>query len=284
MSSNPPHSDSRDAPGSHSSRHSLQPRPHITQATNLPKEVNIILLDIAKLTTQSSTTVWSNEAIAVLRPFELEGILNPTLSRPSPSDSRYERWRFWTPVVARWLLSQVDDSIQRLVRNHGALPALADELFQTIKTMCSNNQRAYIQRQLHNWHNLKRGNYPTAADFIMAYQNQYNRLKIEGEEEPCGMALGRLLNELEGEFVRITFIRSEVNGMDREVDYRLFSYYCRLLINETRDFRDTDTGGGFDTGRGGGGGGSSGSGAGSFNARDVSYRGWRKLTGGRQPR
>ncbi|CAG8388723.1 unnamed protein product [Penicillium salamii] len=166
-----------------------QPFDFVNKASQLPNEVNSNLLDITKLSSHSSTTVWHNEVLNVLRPFRLEGLIDPNLARPDPTDFQFGKWRFWTPVIARWLLNQLDDPIQQLAVNMG-------------------NHRLYIERELGKWQSLKRSDYSTAKDFILAYQNQYNRLKIEGEEESCGLALGCLLNELEGEFLRVTFIRS----------------------------------------------------------------------------
>ncbi|CAG7925544.1 unnamed protein product [Penicillium olsonii] len=259
------------------------------QATHLPNEVNSYLLNIKKLTSRSSTTVWTNEILNVLRPFELDALIDYDLPRPRETDQKFARWRFWTPVVARWLLDQVEEPIQQQVQSHTTHLTFADEVFRTIRTVNLGHHRLFIEREREKWQNLSRDNFDTATDFIMAYQNQFNRLKIEGEEDPCGMALCRLLNELEGEFLRASFIRSEVNGMGREVDYRMFNYYCRLLISETREFRDTDAGGGLDTGRGHGrgrgrgrgtgGGGSGDGGRGSDSGSlggDVSYRNWRR--------
>ncbi|KAK4908566.1 hypothetical protein LTR66_017554, partial [Elasticomyces elasticus] len=264
-----------------------QSQRRLNQASYLPNEVNASFLQIKKLSPRSSTTVWRNEVLGVLRPLGLDGLINLELPRPHESDEQYIKWRFWTPTVARWLLNQVDDTIQSHVKAQTTEVVRADTVYQTIRMVNSGNHRLYIERELQKWHNLKRSDFGKAADFIMAFQNQYNRLKIEEEEDPAGMALGRLLNEMQGEFLRITFIRAEVEGMDREIDARLFNYYCRLLISETRDFRDTDTGGGFDTvqqhGGGGGRGGGPGGSSGSFGGQEVSYRNWRRIDA-RQPR
>jgi hypothetical protein len=272
-----PHGGSPDAPGSQRSEYKEQTMSRITQATYLPKEVNTILLNINKLTHGSSTTVWINEVLSILRPFALEGIIDSSLPRPLPSELNFERWRFWAPVVASWLLTQIEEQFQTVMKaqsifKHDPIQlTIADQVFDVIKSLNTSNHRSYVARELGKWHDMRRNQYRSAADFVMAYQNQYNRLKVEGEEEPCGMALGRLLHELQGEFMRVNFIRSEVEAMDREVDYRLFCYYCKLLINETRELRDIDNGGG------------SGSSS-SWGGGEVSYRAWRREQGPKQPR
>ncbi|CAG8920332.1 unnamed protein product [Penicillium salamii] len=244
----------------------------INQASHLPNEVDTKLLSIHKLSSQSSTTVWKSEVLSVLRPFKLEGLIDSNLARPDPDDFQYAKWRFWTPVIARWLLSQLEEPIQQLVRSHTPYLTHADNVFDTIKAVNMGNHRLYIERELAKWVNLKRANYSKAEDFIMAYQNQYNRLKIEEEEVSCGLALARLLNELEGELWRVTFIRSEVDTMGKEVDYPLFNYYCRLLIRESRESVE-GTGGGSETGRGGHG---EGRGSSSGARQEISYRNWRR--------
>lgn len=258
--------------------HQWQSQASFNQATFLPNEVTAVFLNITKLAPRSSTTVWCNEVMNVLRPFGLEGLVDLDLPRPHEADPQFPKWRFWTPVVAHWLLNQLEDSIKAQVRAHSNRLSLADDVFQAILTVSSPNHRLYIEREVEKWHNLRRANFATATDFIIAYQAQYNRLKTEEEEESAGIALFRLLDEMEGEFLRVTFIRSEVNGLDREVDYRLFSYYYRLLLEETRLYRDTDTGGGFETGRQGGGGGAGrGGGSSLFGGGEVSYRSWRRM-------
>ncbi|CAI7577031.1 unnamed protein product [Penicillium bialowiezense] len=258
--------------------HQWQSQASFNQATFLPNEVTAVFLNITKLSPRSSTTVWCNEVMSVLRPFGLEGLIDLELPRPHESDPQFRKWRFWTPVVAHWLLNQLEDSLQAQVQAHSNRLSLADDVFRAIITVNSASHRLYIERELEKWNRLKRSDFATATDFIIAFQAQYNRLKAEDEEEPAGMALARLLDEIDGEFLRVTFIRSEVIGLDREVDYRLFSYYCRLLIEETRTFRDTDTGGGFQTGRQGGGGGAGrGGGSSMFGGGEVSYRSWRRM-------
>ncbi|CAG7944425.1 unnamed protein product [Penicillium salamii] len=252
----------------------------VNQASHLPNEVNSTILNINKLNSQSSTTVWQSEVMSVLRPLKLEGLIDSDLARPEPTDSQYSKWRFWGPVIARWLLNQLEEPIQQLVKSHTPYLTYADDVYNTIKSVNLGNHRLYIERELAKWNNLKRADYTKAQDFILAYQNQYNRLKMEGEEGSCGLALARLLNELEAECIRVPFIRSEVDAMAKEVDYPLFNYYCRLLIRESREALAAGTGGGFDTGRGGGDG---GQGSSSATRQEISYRAWRRGEG-RQPR
>jgi uncharacterized membrane protein YgcG len=255
----------------------------ITQATYLPKEVMASLISIKKLTPQSSSTIWGNEITNVLRPFQLEALIDSNIPKPDASDINFQRWKYWTGIVANWLLNQVDDSLQRIVKVQTTMLTYADEVFKTIKLLSAGNHRSYVEHELAKWQNMKRSEHQTAIDFIMAYQNQFNRLKIEGEEEPCGMALGRLLQELQGEHIRIHFIREEVNDRDRPIDYQLFNYYCRLLISEFRANRNLELGlGGDNDGSGGNGGDGSGRGSrssysgGSASGREISYKGWRK--------
>lgn len=263
------------ASGSRSSHNSQRPPaqvPPITQATNLPKESPATLLCITKLTPQSSTTTWGNEVIHVLRPFKLESLVNSDLPKPQPGDGDYHKWKYWTRIVASWLFHQVDVSIQRRLKENSNEITYADELFKTIKELCLFNQSEYVAREVQKWEGLKRGDYPTPADFIMAYQNQFNRLKTENHEPTCGFAIGRLLAELDGEILRVPFIREEVRDLGRPVDYQLFTYYCRVLISESRK---PDTGNILP--------GSHATGSGRGLGRDVSYRGWRESTKGKRP-
>ncbi|KAJ6002151.1 hypothetical protein N7522_007378 [Penicillium canescens] len=263
--------------------------PPLTQATHLPKEIPVTLLGISNLTPQSSTTRWGNEIMHVLRPFKLEGLLDPSLPRPQQHHEDYRKWKYWTSIVSRWLFDQVETSIQVKVRDYAPQLTFADEVFKSIRTMSLPDHASYLAGELEKWENLRRDQYSTAVDFIMAYQNQFNRLKMEGHEPTCTVALRRLLQALSSEIIRVSFIRDEVDNLGRDLDYQLFTYYCRILVTESR--RPDDRGAGdsshssYSGGGGGGGGGESrrGSGAsgGSRSGRDVSYRSWRQSTRGR---
>ncbi|KAJ5317685.1 hypothetical protein PENANT_c004G02589 [Penicillium antarcticum] len=256
--------------------------PPLTQATHLPKEVPVTLLEISKLNPQSSTTRWGNEIMHVLRPFKLETLLDSSLPRPQQHHEDYRKWKYWTSIVSRWLFDQVEPSIQLKVRDHAPQLTYADEIFRSIRTISLQAHASYLAGELEKWEDLRRDQYPTAADFIMAYQNQFNRLKMESHEPTCAVALRRLLQALSSEIIRVSFIRDEVENLGREVDYQLFTYYCRILVTESR--RSIDRGAGTPSsssvsGRGGGSGGSrrgSGASGGSSSGRDVSYRGWRQ--------
>ncbi|KAJ5775500.1 uncharacterized protein N7511_000511 [Penicillium nucicola] len=254
----------------------------LTQATHLPKESPVTLLNVSELTPQSSTTRWGNEIIHVLRPFKLETLLDSSLPRPQQHHEDYRKWKYWTAVVSRWLFDQVETSIQLKVRDHVPQPTYADEVFRSIRTINLPEHASYLASELKKWEDLRRDKYSTAADFILAYQNQFNRLKMEGHEPTCAVALRGLLQALSSEIISVSFILDEVENLGRDIDYQLFTYYCRILITESR--RSDGRGAGTPSNSsysGGGGGGSgsrrgSGTSGGSSSGRDVSYRGWRQ--------
>lgn len=259
-------------------RHDAEPEPFPvprTQATDLPKESPATLLNVSKLKPESSLTVWGNEVLHILRPFKLDEIVDVNLPRPHPADVNYNRWKFWTVVVAGWLFNQVDAALQLKVKAHTTDITYADEIFNTIRLLSLHNQSKFLEGELKRWEQLKRKNFATPADFIMAYQNQFNRLKTEGHEPSCDFALGRLLNELHGEVLKVPFIQEEVRDSGRPVDYQLFVYYCKVLVNESRKpsipAADGATAHGEEGDRS------------QSNARDISYRGWRQSTKGHGP-
>ncbi|KAJ5512679.1 hypothetical protein N7463_002231 [Penicillium fimorum] len=252
-----------------------------TQATKLPKESPVTLLDITKLEPESSLTVWGNEILHVLRPLKLDALLVSDLPRPHLGDADYSKWKFWTLVVAEWLFNQVDTSFQHKVKAHSNDLAFADEIFNAIKLLNLYSQSKFLANEVKRWEGLKRENYSMPAEFIMAYQNQYNRLKIENHAPSCDFALDRLLQELHGELMKVPFIQEEVKDLERPVNYPLFVYYCKVLVDESRkptvsagpsDPEDASEGiyGGL-------------RGRSPSRGRDISYRGWRKSTKGRGP-
>ncbi|OQE40130.1 hypothetical protein PENCOP_c006G08501 [Penicillium coprophilum] len=258
----------------------LYPRPR-TQATDLPKESPVTLLNIMKLNSGSSLTVWGNEILHVLRPLKLDALVASDLPRPHPEDADYSKWKFWTLVIAEWLFNQVDTSLQYKVKAHSNELAFADEIFNAIKLLSLYSQSTFLASELKRWEDLNRDDFFTSADFILAYQNQYNRLKTENHAPSCDFALGRLLQGLHGEVMKVPFIQEEVKDLGRPVDYQLFTYYCKVLIDESRKpnvsagpsaSEDASVGvyGEFRT-------------RSPSRGRDISYRGWRKSTKGRGP-
>ncbi|KAJ5603076.1 hypothetical protein N7537_006032 [Penicillium hordei] len=248
-----------------------------TQATNLPKESPATLLNIPKLKPESSLTVWGNEIFHVLRPFKLDALVNVDLPRPHPGELNYNRWKFWTLVVAGWLFNQIEAALQLKVKAHSNDLTYADEIFNTIKLLSLHSHSKFVASELKRWEELNHRRFATPADFIMAYQNQFNRLKTEGDDPSCDFALRRLLQELHGEILKVPFIEEEVNNLGRPVDYQLFVHYCKVLVNESRkpsvSLAEYDTlgidGDLADQSQSSG--------------RDISYRGWRRSTKGHGP-
>ncbi|CAI7626495.1 unnamed protein product [Penicillium glandicola] len=249
--------------------------PPRTQATGLPKESHATLLDITKLRPESSLTTWGNEVLHVLRPFKLDGLVDIDLARPRPGDSNYNRWKFWTLIVAGWLFNQVDASLQHRVRARSNAPTFADEVFSTIKLLSLSNQSQFLVNELKKWEEIKRATFATPADFIMAYQNQFNRLKTEHHEPAYDIALSRLLQELHGEVLKVPFIQEEVKDLGRPVDYQLFVYYCKVLVSESRKPTVSEN----DHANMG----NHGDPRGRTRGRDISYHGWRQSAKGRGP-
>ncbi|KAJ5196907.1 hypothetical protein N7449_007386 [Penicillium cf. viridicatum] len=248
-----------------------------TQATDLPKESPATLLNISKLNPESSLTVWGNEIIHVLRPFKLDALVNIDLPRPHPGDLNYNRWKFWTLVVAGWLFNQIEAALQLKVKAHSNDLTYADEIFNTIRLLSLHSHSKFVASQLKRWEEINRRNFATPADFIMAYQNQFNRLKTEGHDPSCDFAFRRLLQELHGGVLKVPFIEEEVKNLGRPVDYQLFVYYCKVLVNESRkpsislvEYNSMGVDG-------------DATGQSQSSGRDVSYRGWRRSTKGHGP-
>lgn len=269
-------SDSPDG-GRRNAEPKIRSAPPHTQATNLPKEAPATLLDISKLKPESSLTVWGNEILHVLRPFKLDALVSTDIPRPKPGDLNYKRWKYWTLVVATWLFNQIEVALQLNVKAHSNELTYADEIFSTIKLLSLHNQSKFVASELKRWEGMNRKNFATPTDFTMAYQNQFNRLKTENLAPDCEVALLRLLQELRGEVLKIPFIEEEVKNLERPVDYQLFVYYCKLLVNECRkpsispaEGHTMETGG-------------SATGQSQSSGRDISYRGWRQSTRGHGP-
>ncbi|KAJ5958715.1 uncharacterized protein N7479_005865 [Penicillium vulpinum] len=246
----------------------------LTQASHLPKASPATLLNITKLRADSSLTAWGNEIVHVLQPFKLEALVDIDLPRPNPGDANYSRWKFWTLVVAGWLLNQVDTSLQSKVKGHSSSLVFADEIFSTIKLLSLQNQSDFITKEIKRWEDMKREDFPMPANFILAYQNQFNRLKTENHAPTPEFALSRLLQALHGEIMKIPFIQEEVRNLERPVDYKLFVYYCKVLVEESRKPTVSTAGDSSpEIHR---------EARGRIRERDISYRGWRQSTKGQR--
>ncbi|CAG8895858.1 unnamed protein product [Penicillium egyptiacum] len=150
-------------------------------------------------------------------------------------------------------------------------------MFSTIRRLSLYNHSKFLEREFKRLEEIKRGNFASPADSIMAYQNHSDRLKTENQAPSCEFALGRLLNKLRREILEVPFIQEEVKYLGRPVDYRLFIYYCRALVDESRkpSISAAEASNMGDHGEARGRSHSSG--------RHISYRSWRRSTKGRSP-
>jgi hypothetical protein len=63
----------------------------------------------------------------------IQDVVDKTLPHPAPKDRNYDRWVYWTTLVADWLFNQVEEAIRiRIEAASGGVPEEADELMAQI--------------------------------------------------------------------------------------------------------------------------------------------------------
>ena len=217
--------------------------PITTQALNLPEETDQICQGILQqktleFLTKSDTDVedWFASLEDTLHPLRLENLLDNTISRPHYGDPFYSRWSFWSVSVGWWMRRFIDGEMETHFCLMDGVPVFADDLFCTIKSYygradCSSHMR----QELIKWDKMKRADYDTVEDFVIACENSCIILDRFNVGPPPFMALSRVLDELKDELPKVADIEWELKDMvASDITEDSFGEYCKELIDAAR--------------------------------------------------
>ncbi|KAJ5462345.1 hypothetical protein N7530_010550 [Penicillium desertorum] len=199
--------------------------------------------------------------IQKLIPYALEWLLDSEIPRPPKSHPSYERWKYWSRLVASWIYNQIDVTLQNKLRNLSKMPKYADNLYDELMTMTQGSDRiqtAFLE--MRKFDKMKRSDYNSASEYIEEYQKQYHVLaRFKAEPHPVH-ALSQVLQNLELEVKKVQFIREEVAGLEpKKLSLDKVEEYWRAL-QAAADMEGV-TNASYNSGRGGRGNGRGGRGS-----------------------
>ena len=162
-------------------------------------------------------SAWRQALVYQLTPFRLEWLLDSDIPRPPKTHASFERWQYWSRLVASWMYNQVDKTLQTKLRNLTQIPKYADKMCDELMSMTQGSVRMQTASiELEKFDKMKRSDYNSASEYIEAYQRQYHVLARFKIALHPAHALSRVLPNLELEVKKVQFIREEVANLKPE--------------------------------------------------------------------
>ncbi|KAJ5416181.1 hypothetical protein N7465_004876 [Penicillium sp. CMV-2018d] len=77
-----------------------------------------------------------------LAPLCLEKVIDSSVPRPTKGHPKYTRWIFWSRMVASWMYTQVDETLQERIQHMAHRPQYADDMMDKLMTMVQGSDKA----------------------------------------------------------------------------------------------------------------------------------------------
>ncbi|OQD69520.1 hypothetical protein PENPOL_c002G07915 [Penicillium polonicum] len=158
---------------------------------------------------------WKLSLAYRLIPYELEWLLDSDIPRPAKTHTSYERWKYWSRLVASWMYNQIDVTLQNELRNLSKMPKYADQLYDQLRSMTQGSdwmQTAFLE--IRKFDKMKRSDYNSASEYIEEYRRQYHVLgRLKAAPHPVH-ALSQVLQNLELEVKMVQFVMDEVASLE----------------------------------------------------------------------
>lgn len=208
---------------------------YITQGTNLPEIHAVNIQNIRELArNDNNVDQWCSRVQFALVGLSLEGLINNQLPRPTDQDIEYKRWKHWTRLVASWLYGQVDEEIQMIIYQNPKCATEADDLYQQIlHEVRGTGKTLNAIGEIKKWDHMKRSDFTSAADFIRAYEKQYNVMKRFKLEVSPLITLVKAMCQVVNEVEKVKFITEQIGQMPPNslTDQQLHDYLHDLATN-----------------------------------------------------
>ncbi|KAJ5138857.1 uncharacterized protein N7515_003705 [Penicillium bovifimosum] len=158
---------------------------------------------------------WKQAIVYQLIPYAGEWLLDSDIPRPEKSHPSYERWKYWSRLIASWMYGQINAVLQSKIRN-------------LLKTPNDKLQTAFLE--MRKFDKLKRSDYNSASEYIEEYQKQYHVLaRFKAAPHPAH-ALSQVLQNLESEVKKVNFITEEVGSLEpKKMTLEKVEEYWRAL-------------------------------------------------------
>jgi hypothetical protein len=101
----------------------------------------------------------------------IENVVNFNLPKPEEDDPTYDTWHYWSICTLGWISSRLDDEITTILEGSiQQFPEYADDLMKEITRIVSGDNKVLnVGAEALKFNKMKRDNYTTAKDYIMAY-------------------------------------------------------------------------------------------------------------------
>ncbi|CAI7646551.1 unnamed protein product [Penicillium viridicatum] len=76
---------------------------------------------------------WEIQVGYALAPLCSEKVIDSSVPRPTKELPKYTRWIFWPRMVASWIYTQVDETLQERIQNMAHRPQYADEVLKELE-------------------------------------------------------------------------------------------------------------------------------------------------------
>ncbi|CRL24504.1 unnamed protein product [Penicillium camemberti] len=88
---------------------------------------------------------WKQALACQLIPYALEWLLESDIPRPPKSHASFERWKYWSRLVASWMYNQIDVTLQNKLRDLSKMPKYADYLYDELMAMTQGSDRMQMR-------------------------------------------------------------------------------------------------------------------------------------------
>lgn len=118
-------------------------------------------------------------------------------------------------MVASWMYTQVDETLQERIQNMAHRPRYADDMMDKLMPMDQSSDKAdNTINEIMKFDKMRRSNFNTAKEYITEYQKQYHVLaRFKIAPHPFH-ALTQVLKQLKKEMPKVQFITEEIGNTE----------------------------------------------------------------------
>ncbi|KAJ5179564.1 hypothetical protein N7492_002774 [Penicillium capsulatum] len=173
----------------------------VDQSTNLPKVTDIIYLPDAPLFLEKPVDFeeWLKGVIKILRPRQLDQLVDIRIPRPDPNSPRARQWKELSIKVRMWLTFQMSHGNYMGVNRAANQTELADEFMMHARILFQESCMDSVTKQMNVLFLSRRADFESAIAYIQAMWNHYvQHSALKTHVKPC-VVLARIFFEVRPE-------------------------------------------------------------------------------------
>lgn len=194
---------------------------------------------------------WLAVVTWTLNPFGLKRLVSTEIPRPAVGNSAYNRWKYWSTMVGRWLYRHISEALRKKIfpakprtpTSYGAESCESDFADYLIESVIS-----YVEdRRWSHQCSITRRRYETAKGYVNAYRTQFTLVHSNKCAPSPREALKTMLYELRNELPIIESIRKDVAAhAPADFTIEIFHHFCQVIVSECDRIPFKPGWGGFD--------------------------------------